>query len=76
MIAVLDHIMYCEVFGQHVARQQFCKNATISEALSMSSAPRPMLVMDRLTRSLTSDMCFLCGLRQATAEQQRYAIHF
>jgi hypothetical protein len=35
---------------------------------SMYSAPRPVLVTDQWSRSLTSDTCFLCGLRGTTTE--------
>jgi hypothetical protein len=31
----------------------------------MLSAPRPVLLTDQSTRSLTRDMCILCGLRHA-----------
>jgi hypothetical protein len=45
------------------------QHATIDEAVfSMSSAPRPVLVTDQWTHSLTRDTCFLCGLRHATIE--------
>jgi hypothetical protein len=46
------------------------QHATVDEAvLSTSSAPRPVLVTDQWTRSLTRDTCFLCGLRHAKIER-------
>jgi hypothetical protein len=43
---------------------------TIDRAVfSMPSAPRPALLMDKLTRSLTRDTCILCGLRRATIKE-------
>jgi hypothetical protein len=46
------------------------QHAIIAEALfSMSSAPRPVLLMDKCTRSLTRDTCVLCGLLHATIEE-------
>jgi hypothetical protein len=45
------------------------QHATVDEAvLSMSSAPCQVRITDLRTRSLTGDMCFLCGLRHATIE--------
>jgi hypothetical protein len=45
------------------------QDATIDEdVFSMSSASRQILLTDQLTRSLTRDTCFLCGLRHATIE--------
>jgi hypothetical protein len=45
------------------------QHATIDEAVfSMSSAPRPVLLRDKSTRSLTCGMCSLCGLRHSTIE--------
>jgi hypothetical protein len=45
------------------------QHATIDEAVfSMSSAPRPVLVTDLWTPSLTRDTCSLCGLRYPTIE--------
>jgi hypothetical protein len=39
------------------------QHTTIDVAVfSMSSAPQPVLITDQWTRSLTRDMCFLCGL--------------
>jgi hypothetical protein len=53
------------------------QHSTIDEAVfSMSSAPRPVLVTDQQTRSLTRDICFLCGLCQAAVEQWGYTIRF
>jgi hypothetical protein len=45
------------------------QHATIHEAVFiMSSAPRPVLLTDKSTRSLTCGTCCLCGLRHATIE--------
>jgi hypothetical protein len=45
------------------------QHATINDVVfSMSSVPRPVLLKDKSTRSLTRDTCFLCGLRHATIE--------
>jgi hypothetical protein len=46
------------------------QHATIHEVVfSMSSASHPVLLTDQSTRSLTSDTCFLCGLRHAAIEE-------
>jgi hypothetical protein len=45
------------------------QHATINEVtFSMSSDPRPVLLTDQSTRSLTGDTSFLCGLRHVTIE--------
>jgi hypothetical protein len=52
---------YCNGFNQH---------ARIEEVvLSMSSAPRLVLVTDQWTCSLTCDTCFLCDLRNLIIEE-------
>jgi hypothetical protein len=63
--------IYCNRFYQRVARQELCKHGPTcnNEAVfSMSSAPRPVLLTDKSTRSLTRDTCFLRGMCHATIE--------
>jgi hypothetical protein len=66
----IENLSYCNGFDQRVARQQLLntiQHTTVEDAVfPMSSAPRPVLLTDQSTRSLTCDTCFLCGLRHAT----------
>jgi hypothetical protein len=59
--------VYWNGIDQPIARQQLCKHGPTRNnrrgCVSMSSAPRPVLLTDQWIRSLTRDTCFLCVVR-------------